>query len=173
MASIVKELIEYEGIADFLPEFNTKFAPIKQFNVAETLELPESKPDIEQIVKVKSELIINYTKVIKTPKAISFEEQELTGWKLIVEGELRQVIQYVADEPTQSVHGAHFNVPISTYIVLPHDFEEGQCVNVEGYIEDIYAAAMEDYYMEDDIVEKRARKIFKNITILLVAYIGD
>jgi len=112
MASIVKELIEYEGIADFLPEFNTKFAPIKQFNVAETLELPESKPDIEQIVKVKSELIINYTKVIKTPKAISFEEQELTGWKLIVEGELRQVIQYVADEPTQSVHGAHFNVPI-------------------------------------------------------------
>jgi len=173
MANIVKGLIEYEGIADFLPQFTEKFAPIKQFNVAETLELPISKPDIEQLIKVKSELVINYTKVIKTPKATSFEEQELTGWKLIVEGELRQVIQYVAEEPTQSVHGAHFNVPISTYIVLPPDFEEDKCVTVEGYIEDIYAATMQDYYMEDDVVSKRTRKIFKNITILLVAHVGN
>lgn len=47
MASIVKGLVEYEGIA---------------------------------------ELVINYTKVIKTSKEKSFEEQVLTGWKLIVEG---------------------------------------------------------------------------------------
>jgi hypothetical protein len=88
------------------------------------------------------------------------ENQTLTGWKLIVEGELRQVIQYVADERCQSIHGTHFNVPFSTFIVLPPNFEENQCVTVDGYIEDIYAEQI------------GTRKIFKNITILLVAQIS-
>jgi len=159
MASIVKGLIEYDGIADFLPEFQENYAPIKEFNVQETLDIPAAKPDIEQIIKVKSELIITSTKVIKTPVAISLDEQKLTGWKVIVEGELKQTVQYVALEPTQSVHAAHFDVPISVYIVLPPDFKEGMCVSVEGYIEDIYA-------------EKICRRqIFKNTTILLVARI--
>jgi hypothetical protein len=56
-----------------------------------------------------------------------------------MEGELKQTVQYVALESTQSVHTAHFDVPISIYIVLPPDFKEGMCVSVEGYIEDIYA----------------------------------
>lgn len=157
MASIVKNLIEYEGIADFLPQFTEKYAAIKEFNVQETLNIPTAKPDIEQIVKVKSELVITSIKVIKTPIAISLDEQKLTGWKLIVEGELKQVVQYVADEPRQSVHAAHFDVPISVFIVLPPDYKEGTCVSVEGYIEDIYAEKL------------NSRQIFKNTTILLVA----
>ncbi|MCM8709594.1 DUF3794 domain-containing protein [Clostridium sp. SYSU_GA19001] len=159
MASIVKNLIELDGISDFLPQFSEKFAPIKEFNVQETLDIPAEKPDIEQLVKVKSELIITSTKVIKTPAAISLSEQVLTGWKVIIEGELKQTVQYVADKPAQSVHGAHFDVPFSNFVVLPPDFEEGQCVNMEGYIEDIYAEKI------------GKRQIFKNITILLVARI--
>lgn len=160
MASIVKNLIEMDGVADFLPEFTENYAPIKEFNVQETLDIPTLKPDIEQIVKVKSELIITSTRVIKTPIAISLDEQILTGWKVIAEGELKQTVQYVADEPTQSVHGAHFDVPISTFIVLPPSYKEGTCVSVEGYIEDIYAEKIDE------------RKIFKNVTILLVARIS-
>lgn len=157
MASIVKNLIELDGIADFLPEFSEPYAPIKEFNVQETLDIPTAKPDIEQIIKVKSEINITSTKVIKTPVSVSIDEQRLTGWKVIVEGELKQTVQYVADEPTQSVHGAHFDVPFSIFIVLPPDYEEGNCVSVEGYIEDIYAEKI------------GKRQIFKNITILLVA----
>lgn len=157
MASIVKNLIELDGIADFLPEFSEAYAPIKEFNVQETLDIPTAKPDIEQIIKVKSEINITSTKVIKTPVSVSMDEQRLTGWKVIVEGELKQTVQYVADEPTQSVHGAHFDVPFSIFVVLPPDYEEGTCVSVEGYIEDIYAEKI------------GKRQIFKNITILLVA----
>lgn len=157
MANIVRKLIEYDGLADQLPEFIDPIAAIKEFNVQETLNIPEVKPDVEQIIKVKSELVIISTKVIKTPKAKSLEEQNLTGWKLIVEGELKQVVQYVADEPTQSVHGVHFNVPFSTFIVLPPDFDQSSCINVDGYIEDIYVEPL------------GKRKIFKNTTILLVS----
>ena len=159
MASIVKNLIEHDGIDDYMQQFSNETEPIKEFNVQETLDLPTAKPNIEQIIKVKSELIITSTKVIKTPAAVSLDEQILTGWKVIVEGELKQKVQYVADEITQPVHGAHFNVPISTYIVLPPSFEETSCVSVEGYIEDIYVEML------------NKRQIFKNTTILLVARI--
>lgn len=159
MAIILKKLVEYEGISNQLPVFTEAVAPIKQVTVQETLELPEAKPDIEQLIKVKSELIIKSTRVISTPIGKSLESQNLTGWKLVIEAELRQKIRYVADEPTQRVHAAHFNVPFSTFIILPPDFDESKCVSVEGYIEDIYA----------DFIGKR--QIFKNTTLLFVAEI--
>lgn len=159
MVSIPKSLIQYEGTAQQLPEFTEPVAAIKEFNVEELFDLPSTKPDMELILKVKSELVIISTKIVKTPIGKSLENQTLTGWKLIVEGELRQVIQYVADERCQSIHGAHANVPFSTFIVLPPDFDENQCVIVEGYIEDIYAEQI------------GTRQIFKNITLLLIAQI--
>ena len=154
MASIVRNLIEYSGLADYLPSDAVAF---KQFNVEENLCLPCQKPDIEQIVKVMAEVVIKSTRVIKTPKAISLEGQKLTGWKLIIEGEVKQKIEYVADEPEQSVHAAHFNVPFSTFIVLPEHFKIGTPIDVTGYIEDIF------------VQQLNKRCMFKNITILLDA----
>lgn len=152
MASTVRNLIEISGLADNLPANPTSF---KQFSVQENLCIPQAKPDIEQIVKVIAEVVITSTKVIKTPVATSLEGQILTGKKLIVEGELVQKVEYVADEPTQSVHAAHFSVPFSTFIVLPGNFAIGTPVTVTGYIEDIFV----------EQIGKRC--IFKNVTILL------
>ena len=160
MATILKGLVEYEWTTPPLPQFTEPLAALKEFTVQETLDIPQAKPDIEQIVKVKTDLVIFSTKVIKTPIGQSLEKQTLTGWKVVIEGELKQVIRYVANEPEQSVHGVHFNVPFSAFIVLPPDFEESQCITVEGYIEDVYAEQM------------GTRKIFKNVTLLLVAYIS-
>jgi hypothetical protein len=160
MANMTRKLIEYQGIASSLPSLASPLAPFKQFNVQETLNIPEAKPDIEQIITVKADLDIVKTTLIKTPsQVVSLEGQKLTGWKLVVEGHIKQVIQYVADEPMQSVHVAHFTVPFSTYVILPPDFMESSLVDVKGYIEDIYAERLD------------ARRIFKNITILLVARI--
>jgi hypothetical protein len=160
LANILKDLITYEGTAPQLPQFSEPLAAVKEFNVAELLDLPPAKPNIELILKINAELVILSTKVIKTPIGQAVDKQTLTGWKVIVEGELRQVIQYVADERCQSIHGAHFNMPFSTFIVLPPDFEENQCVTVDGYIEDMYAELI------------GTRQIFKNITLLLVAEIS-
>lgn len=156
MASIVKNLIEYAGIADFLPCLQTP-ACFKQLSVTETVCIPHAKPDIEQIVKVMTEVVITDTHVIKTPVARSAEGQVLTGFKLIVEGMVRQKIEYVADCPEQAIHAAHFEIPFSSFIILPGNFVIGTPVTVTGYIEDIFAQQ----------VSKRC--IFKNITILLVA----
>lgn len=160
LVNILKGLIEYEGTAQQIPQFSEPVVAIKELNVEEILDTPQAKPDIELILKVKAELVILSTRVIRTPIAQSMEKQTLTGWKVIIEGELKQVIRYVADEPCQSVHGAHFNVPFSTFIVLPPDFDETQCITIEGYIEDMYAEQI------------GKRNIFKNITLLLVANIS-
>lgn len=159
MVSILKKLIEYEGTADSIPNFTEKTNAFKEFNVEELLELPCTKPDIEQIIKVKAEINIMSIKIIKTPVALSLERQNLTGWKAIIEGEVKQVVQYVADEPYQRVHGAHFSIPFSTFIVLPPDFEEGDSFDIDVYIEDIFAEKVDN------------RKMFKNVTILIVGKI--
>lgn len=154
MASKVFGLIEVSGLADTLPDNPVNF---KQLSIQETLSIPTAKPDVEQIVSVVAEINIKNTSVINTPTGTSTEGQKLTGKKLIVEGVISQKVEYVADEPTQSVHAAHFSVPFSTFIVLPETFELGTMVEVIGYIEDIFV----------QLLDKRT--IFKNVTILLDA----
>lgn len=154
MATRVYGLIEVSGLADLPPVNPVNF---KQLSVQETLTIPEAKPDIEQIVSVFAEVDIKHTYVITTPVGTSAEGQILTGFKLVVEGVICQKVEYVADEPTQSVHAAHFCMPFSTYIVLPATFVPGTPIEVTGYIEDIFVQQLD------------CRKIFKNVTLLLVA----
>lgn len=156
MASKVFGLMQVSGLADVLPVNPVNF---KQMSVMETLTIPEAKPDVEQIVTVSAQVIIKSTNVITTPVGTSAEGQILTGTKLIVEGAICQEVEYVADEPTQSVHAAHFTMPFSAFIVMPAGFVAGTPVEVTGYIEDIFVQLL------------NKRKIFKNITILLDARI--
>lgn len=161
MASIVKNLIEYAGIVDSsqLPYLDPTESAFKQFTVEENLTIPQAKPDIEQIIRVMAESIISSTRVVKTPKGASLDGHVLTGWKVIIEGYVNQKIEYVADEPTQSVHVAHFKIPFNTFIVLPPspDFSKDIVVTVMPYIEDIFARQLDK------------RHILKNITLLLHA----
>jgi hypothetical protein len=154
MSQIIKNLIEYSGIATHLPESPCAF---QELDIQEHLEIPMHKPESEQIIRIMADIQIDCTKVIRTPVAKSIEGQSLSGWKLIVEGELKQKVEYVANEPTQSVHAAHFNTPFSSYIILSPDFDCNTVVNVTGYIEDIFAIQIDN------------RKIFKNVSILLDA----
>lgn len=154
MASKVYGMIEVSGLADPIPATAFNF---KQLSVQETLKIPEVKPDIEQILSVAADIVIKNTYIITTPFGTSPEGQVLTGQKLVVEGVIVQKVEYVADEPTQSVHAAHFNVPFSSYIVLPVGFPSNTPVEVTGYIEDIFI----------EMLDKRT--IFKNVTILLDA----
>lgn len=156
MSSIVNNLIEYVGLVD-LNDLPTEMESFKQLTVQENLTIPAAKPDIEQIIRVMAEASITSTKIIETPIGKSIEGQILTGRKIIIEGMLNQKIEYVADEPTQSVHAAHFKIPFSTFIVLPENFDVGTVVTIVPYIEDIFAKQLDK------------RNIFKNVTFLLHA----
>jgi hypothetical protein len=153
--------IKYNGVSQELPTSPKYFA---QVAIPETLVIPEQKPDIEQIVSLTVDTAIESLRIIDTPCVKSFEGQALSGKKLVVELRLIEKVVYVADEPTQSAHAAHFeNTFKSIFVMVPRTvnniaieelFQQGNLI-VTPYIEDIYAELTD------------ARTIFKNITMLL------
>ena len=157
MASVLRNLVEIVGIADTFPTAPTNFT---QIAVMETFTLPAAKPDIEQITKVTIDTVIISTSVIATPIGTGVGGNILTGAKLVVEGKLRQKVEYVANEPTQSVHAAEFEMPFSTFVVIPLPVgpitpQLATKYPVEAFIEDVY------------INQVDARTIFKNVTVFL------
>lgn len=163
MASVVRDLVEGIGITPFA-ELPTNLHYFTQIAVQETVELPGPKPDIEQLLSVMVDAEIISKRLIKTPISTSYEGQHLTGYKLIIELKLKQKIKYVADEPTQSVHAAHFEKLLSSiFIVVPETINnipietlvKNDRLVITPYIEDIYAALIS------------CRKIFKNIVLLI------
>ncbi|MGL5416309.1 MAG: DUF7507 domain-containing protein [Clostridium sp.] len=131
----------------------------KQISVDEYLRIPSQKPDMEAINNIEATVEFASSYVIKTPKNYSNEAQNLTGYKLIINGILDQVVEYTALVPEQTVHSAHYRVPFSTFIILPEEFKECDRIDIEGIVEDIYYK------------EKNCREFFKNVTVLVVAKI--
>ncbi|MGL5380751.1 DUF3794 domain-containing protein [Clostridium sp.] len=155
MVTVSRNLIQYYGI-ETCSYTNGNF---KQFNVDNTFCIPVVKPDIEQIVKVWGQVKISNYKIIKTPKAKSLEGQVLTGFKLVIMGEIQMKYEYVALEKEQSVHTAHNIIPFCEYIVMPEEFNPIAVVFPTISIEDIYSEQLSD------------RCIYSNITMMINAEI--
>lgn len=136
-------------------EVRIGISTFKQLSIDDTLCIPDVKPDIEEINDMNVEGEIIECHVISTPSVISNEGQTLSGYKLIVRGVLREIIEYTADTAEQSVHSAHYSLPFSSFIVLPENYVPGSKLDVAVEVEDIY-------YKKID-----PRCFFKNITILI------
>lgn len=159
MSCIVKNLIEYSGIADEYPKCPKAFTEI---SVEENISIPEMKPDMEQIIKIISEVNILHKQLVKTPIGESVSGIISTGRKLIIEAVIRQKILYVADEPSQTVHATEYEKVFSSFIILPpvcrhHSKNMFESISVDPYIEDIYAKLVNN------------RTIFNNTTIFFDA----
>lgn len=144
MACLLSDSIEVVGICEDFP--NNCQGAFTQLKVPEIVEIPEQKPDIEQIIQVLVEGKITKLKIIKTPVGESEEGQILTGEKLVIEGKLHQKIVYVADveDGSQPVHSAEFDIFFSTFLVVPECYvgtvkpgKEAQ-INVQICVEDLF-----------------------------------
>ena len=140
--------------------------------IPEIVDIPEQKPDIEDIVSVSSCIELISQRVIKTPtvsdavqngvlvpgeKIPNSECTNLTGRKLIIEGLLKQKIVYTAAVPEQTLHSAHFEIPFSVFIIVKPSTPLSQNFRVYPYIEDIFACKLSE------------RSVFKNTTIFIKA----
>ncbi|MFA9422060.1 MAG: DUF3794 domain-containing protein [Sedimentibacter sp.] len=153
------EIMDVVGLCD-PSAFNLDLFPYwTQMSIPETLTIPEQKPDIEQINSINISVEIIRKKVIVTPISAAENEEgkNLSGNKLIVEGNLCQTISYTADVPEQSIHTAHFAVPFSAYIVIPATDDLNINYQVNPCVEDVF------------VLDVSKRQIFKNVTLLLQA----
>lgn len=129
-----------------------------EISVPELLTIPNCKPNAVQILSVTSSVEVMCQKIIVTPKAVAnYEGLELTGVKLLVNGVLRQRITYISDTDCRSVHSAHFDVPVSAYIVLPEGTSPLNKYKIRTCTEDIFACVLND------------RQFFKNTTLFIKA----
>lgn len=161
MANIMRNGVNGMGVSNDLPEYVKYF---QEVNIVETLVIPEQKPDMEKLSSVMINPKVVATKLISTPVALSYEGQNLSGYKLIVELSLQEKVKYVACLPNQSIHAAHYdNIMKSVFVVVPEMYK-GQRVcdlirkgkfSVTPYIEDVHA------------VMKDSRTIYKCITLLV------
>lgn len=163
MSNVVRESVEGIGISK-LPYALGKPSLFTEISIPELVKIPDEKPDIENLLSIMVDTKILSLKIINTPTGISYEGQKLTGKKLSIELLLKQKIKYIADEPAQSVHAAHFEHIVKSILVIIPD--KLGCTSIENlllkkklivtpYIEDIYG----------ELIDKRT--IFKNITALI------
>lgn len=151
-----------------------------QISLTEILDIPEDKPDAEQLDGVDVQVKIVSTKVIVTPVSpidpisglpvASIEGRVLTGRKIVIQGELCQTVTYIANDPYQSAHTAEFTVPFCTFIVVP--------ITVDlpgGGTEDALKANFRINYLIEDVFSQllNLRQIFKNVTLFLQAIPGE
>lgn len=169
MSNVVRQGVEGIGISPSFPELCQKSdAYFTEVAIPETVRIPDIKPEMEELLSVMVDAKIVSLRIINTPIGKSQEGQVLTGKKLSIELELRQKVKYIANEPTQSVHAAHFEKKVSSlWIVVPKTVcVDGKEIpietlllqgklNVKPYIEDIYGEQLD------------RRTIFKNITVLI------
>lgn len=171
-------LIEITGLCN--PADTTQVISLtpywKQMYISESLQIPEQKPDIEQINSIDVSVDIIRAEVIKTPRSYddtgavpvampNLEGRRLSGRKLIIEGQLCQKVVYTALETSQPLHSAHFYVPFSAFIIVPETVTFGTTVedsfnvrfDVNTCVEDVSAC----------VIDKRS--ILKQVTLMLYA----
>lgn len=117
----------------------------KEEAICEVLAIPPEKPDMERILDVMVWPEIENIKLVETEEGYSVEGQRLSGAKVVVEIRLKEKVTYVANEPTQSVHAAHFEYLKSMFIVVPKEINgKPSCsliksgkLNVNPYVESV------------------------------------
>lgn len=91
--------------------------------VSENLILPESLPDIEQIITCLTTPEILSVKTINTMKGLSCEGQNLTGLEVLIEFSLKQKVLYAAGNDSRPVHIVENECIRSAYLVIPKKIE--------------------------------------------------
>ena len=149
-----KSLIEYSGLATNLPKNPYSF---KHLNLRDRLSLSKDHANIKQLVKVSAAADVINTRIIKTPKATSYDGRVLTGWGLIVENHLDLKIEYIPKLSSHSIEIVYFNIPFNAFLVLPEHFKTKSSIKVTGYIQDLFAEKIDE------------RQIVQNTFVLLNA----
>ena len=135
----------------------------KEEPMCEIISIPKQKPDMDRILDILVSPEIEHMNLIETEKAMSNEGQMLTGYKLAVEIKLKQKLTYVADDPRQPVHAAHYESLKGMFVILPERVDDRNInellragrLTVVPYIENIYFKNID------------SRNIFKSILLFL------
>ncbi|SHK09157.1 protein of unknown function [Clostridium cavendishii DSM 21758] len=141
---------------------NYKDVNWKEINMVDSLTLPEDSLDIRKINSIivgcsiqKKQLI--HTPMIKNTPIENLEGEIMTGFKLMIQGEVDEKIFYTVDNEEQLIRACEFRLPFYTAITLDKETQINDTYYVQSYIENLYTKVINQ------------REISNNITIFLNA----
>lgn len=111
----------------------------KQVIVSDQFAVPEEKPDVEKVLDAKAEVEITDKRVIAN--------------KVIIEGEVKLQVLYVAMEPQQSVHDLHHTIKFSDFVEVP-EAQPGMNVQVHAEVESAEVQPLIDPDLTADVIVK-------------------
>lgn len=142
-------------------ELNTNISNFKYIGISSEIVKESNKPNIESVDNVTTNVELLEYHIIKTIKGVSNAGQILTGYKILVQGMLKEIIEYTADDYNKSVHIVSGSRPFSVFIVLPSKFREGSKIDI-------------DYEVEDISFKKKCKDtIYTNVVLLIIAKVQD
>lgn len=111
----------------------------KQVIVGDQFEVPEEKPDVEKVLDTKAEVEIT-------------DKRVLAG-KVVVDGEVKLQVMYVAMKPDQSVHDLHHTIKFSEFVEAP-EAQPGMNVQVKAAVENADVQPVVDPMLSADVIVK-------------------
>ena len=129
----------------------------KTMNINGEIEISESDPKILEV----SNLIINPSILsyypIETIKNRSYDNQILTGKKMIIEGIVEEKIEYIVDDEFSALYFIEKITPFSTFIVMPENNDYDN-IDFECKTIDVYFTSID------------SRTIFRDINFIIEGY---
>lgn len=139
--------------------FYLNISNFKQLNIENYLTISDGYKLIKDINKIDVDVKITNLYVIETSKKKSYEGQVLSGYKLIVNGKINEVVEYTSCSKDSAVHTENLSCPFGTFIILPQDFKLDRKIEIESVVEHI------NYKVIDN------KSFYQDISLLLYAKI--
>lgn len=140
-------------------QLKTNISNFKYISIEKRIYRGPNKPYIDYVNDMNVDVdIVNYH-IIKTIKGESNEGQISTGNKLLVQGMLKEIIEYTTEDLNVGIYSILINIPFSVFIVLPSNFKEGSKIKVDYQIEDVSFSKVDN------------NSVYTNVCLLLAAQI--
>lgn len=108
MGKYTRELIEYSGIDKCSFEDLVNF---KEISLDNNFCIPDNKPEIKSLIKVKGKAKIDNYKIIQTPNL-----------RILLNGTVTLDYQYASNTENEAVHFETTDISFTDFIALPSDF---------------------------------------------------
>ncbi|VIG12547.1 phage protein [Clostridioides difficile] len=122
---------------------------LSQFNTYKNFKLTSKKTVINSFETYVCNMNIRSISLVDTIECISLEDEQLTGKKLILVGDIDTdvILDYVANKRNRNSSKKNIlklKIPFSTFIQIPRKIENKDKINLKYLIQDISSSILDD-----------------------------
>ncbi|HBG5209736.1 TPA: hypothetical protein OUM35_003670 [Clostridioides difficile] len=122
---------------------------LSQFNTYKNFKLASKKTVINSLETYVYNMNINSISLVDTIECISLEDEQLTGKKLILVGDIDidAILDYAGNKRNRNSSKKNtfkLKIPFSTFIQMPRKIENKDKINLKYLIQDITSSILDD-----------------------------